>query len=984
MKFKRKQKIALGIIGVLTALLIVLNIVVGIFFDMIDALIEGTFSTATNAEISDSLSKGSALAEEIEGEGLVLVKNDENTLPLNKSVKNVNVFGWSSTQWVHGGSGSGQCVTKETDLLAALKEYGVNYNQALTDMYKKFLDERPYSKNGALNSYNYQFSRLYEPSVKDTEYYSEQLLQNAKSFSDTAIAVIGRVSGESNDCPKTQFKQVKKKGEVINDETRTYLEISVEEEELLKYLGENYKNVIVLINSTNTMQLGFLDTIKGLDSCLIIGGTGAGAVKAVVKTIYGDINPSGKTVDTYAYDFKTNASYANAATEGEGAYTNSADGMYPYGIANANVGDGKAKYEAVYYVDYVEDIYVGYKWYETADAEGFWQDKGGYDKVVQFPFGYGMSYTSFKEEIVESSPAELSSLKKDDVITVKVKVKNTGTVAGKHIVQLYYTAPYTTGGIEKSVVELCAFAKTKLLTPGEEQTLTLSFRTYDMASYDCYDKNKNGFSGYEVEKSDAGYVVSLRTDSHNLATVISESGKNTVEFKVVEDIKYDVDPDTKQSVINRFTGAGAEDGVGIDGKDSDGNITYLTRADFKATFPKEKKENRAMSDIVKKYNLYTAEDAKTWAKDTDKDIVTGQKNGIVVYDKNGVTETGKKLGRNYDDADWDKLLNQLTLSEMEQLCYHYYLSPNVEIKSIGKYKPFEADGPTQIGSFNTARKGTGFPMPTVIAQTWNTELASDFGSQVALEAANLGYDGWYAPGINLHRTPFGGRNYEYYSEDDFLTGALCREVVTSSLDRGVYCYIKHFVGYDQDGNRDSLYTWLTEQNLRETYLKPFEMAVKAGATGLMSSYNRIGALWTGGSYALNTSVLRGEWLFKGAVLTDFCDHPQYVNSDQFLRAGGDQILYAFGGDVSFKFDTQSNTYRQALRRSAKNSVYIWLNALTRNADLVSAGKIEARHLRADGGWLRPVLITADALAFIGLAFWGFFTVRSTLKNKEEQ
>ena len=980
MILKTKKKVAFGFWIAFVAILIAAHIVLSMFFDLLAALVHGTFSTATDVEIAEMLETGTSLAEEIEGEGIVLVQNNDDVLPLEKTVKSVNVFGWSSTQWVYGGSGSGRVVHLDTGFLEALKEAGIDYNVELTNMYKKFNPERPFFNNtvGSLNSYNYEFSRLYEPSVNNAKYYTDTLLNNAKEFSDTAIVTLGRVSGESNDSPKTQYKQVEKDGDIVTDTKRTYLEISTEEEELLKYVGENYENVIVLINSTNTMELGFLETIDGLDAALIVGGTGTDAATAIVKVLYGDITPSGKTVDTYSYEFETNATYANAGEEGEGAYTNSAEGMYPYNIKNANVGDPSALYESVYYADYVENIYVGYKWFETADVEGYWDNVknvygNGYEGVVQYPFGYGLSYTQFTSEIVNVTPDKGAKLTKSDEITVTVKVTNTGNVKGKEVVQLYYTAPYTAGGIEKSAVELCAFGKTGEILPGNSETVTLTFRVYDMASYDAYDKNQNGFTGYEVESGI--YTISARSDAH---TVL-----DSVIYEVAGDgIRYENDPDTNHPVVNRFTGENAEDGVSLDGSDSKGNIKWLTRADFENTFPKTKAEDRAMTDNVKAYNLYTEEMAEAWKDDSAKEVIMGQDNGMVVYDENGITELGKKLGRDYNDTNWEKLLDQLTLSEMEELFAHYYVSPNADIPSIGKYKAFEADGPTMIGSFNAPRYGTGFPMPTVLAQTWSTSLAAAFGSHVGLEAANLGYDGWYAPGINLHRSPFGGRNYEYYSEDAFMSGALCREAVNSALDRGIYCYVKHFVAYDQDANRDSLYVWMTEQALRETYLKPFEMAVKAGATGLMSSYNRIGAMWTGGSAALNKSVLRGEWQFKGAVLSDFCDHPEYVSSDQMLRAGGDQILFAFGGDVSFRYETSSNSYRQEIRRAAKNSIYIWLNALTRNADKAEAGEIAARHLRRDGGWLRPVLIVADVAAWLGLLVWLFKILRPS-KNKQK-
>ena len=422
---------------------------------------------------------GEKVAEQIAAEGAVLLKND-GALPLASDVTKVNVFGWGSTQWLGSGSGSGRVVSTDTGLLDALEAAGIDYNSELTDMYKAFQPERPYASNqvGTLNSWPEQSCRLYEPDINDTDYYTTTMLENAKAFSDTAIVVFNRFAGESNDCPQVQYKQTTKDGDIIVDESRTYLDLSTEEEDLLTYVGENYENVIVLLNTGNVMAVGQVESIPGVDACLMVGLTGTNAATAIPKLLWGDINPSGRTADTWAYRFDTAASYANAGLNGVGVYSN-ADGLYPAdGTTMGNLGESNYPYTQVSYVDYAEGIYVGYKWYETADAEGYWDTVSneygnGYEGVVQYPFGYGLSYTDFDWEVTDAS-ANVTSLTKDGEVTVKVKVTNKGSVAGKDVVELYYTAPYITGEIEKSSVELGAFAKTEELQPGESQELTLT------------------------------------------------------------------------------------------------------------------------------------------------------------------------------------------------------------------------------------------------------------------------------------------------------------------------------------------------------------------------------------------------------------------------------------------------------------------------------------------------------------------------------
>lgn len=453
----RKPHPVLHGIGLVLSVILLVAVLIGTYVlstmaTIIDSFIGAPSGHYTHAEIADTKVKAEALSADVEAEGTVLVQNNDNTLPLSADTKKVNVFGWASTAWLGGGSGSGGVSTVNTDLLAALTAYGVEYNTELTDMYKDFQDGREYTRT--LSAWPEQSGRLYEPDINNRTYYTQSMLDNAKNYSDTAIVVIGRLAGESNDATKQQYKRTEKGGDIVIDDTRTMLELTTEEENLLNYVGANYAHVVVLINSTNVMELGQIETIPGIDSCLIVGLSGSEGATAVPEVLWGDKEPSGRTADTWAYDLTTAASYANAGLEGVGKYSN-ADGLYPAdGTTTGNL-DTPYAYEQVSYVDYAEGIYIGYKWYETADAEGYWDAESnehgtGYDAVVQYPFGYGLSYTSFDWEVTDAS-ANGSTLTKDGNVTVKVTVTNTGERAGKDVVELYYTAPYIAGEIENPV-----------------------------------------------------------------------------------------------------------------------------------------------------------------------------------------------------------------------------------------------------------------------------------------------------------------------------------------------------------------------------------------------------------------------------------------------------------------------------------------------------------------------------------------------------
>ncbi len=946
---KQVMRVA-GYAGAAIALTAVIsaNVAMALFGDTVNSFFGGGSVQISDEEKTALMEQGRALSKRIESEGLVLAQNNDATLPFSDETKKVNVFGWASTQWVASGSGSGQ-VSGETDgILDALVDAGIEYNTELTSMYQGFYGTRAYKGAGALASHATEYCRLYEPSIYDDSCYSDELLAKAKEFSDTAIVVVGRVSGESIDCPTKQYKVNTKGGDVTMDATRTYLELSSEEEALLRYVGANYEHVVVVVNSPNTMELGELETTTGIDAVLLAGTTGEVGAQSVVAALWGEVNPSGRTTDTYAYDFATAASWANSGAMGEGLYTNG-KGLYPAdGTKNSNVGTDET-YDSVRFADYAEGIYVGYRWYETADAEGFWDDVSnkygtGYQGVVQYPFGYGLSYTTFEWEVTGRTPGEGFQVQRDSTFTVTVNVTNTGSVAGRDVVELYCTPPYTQGGIEKSSTVLMAYAKTKLLEPGETQEVSLSFTMDDVASYDYDDKDADGFVGYELESGE--YMVELKRNAHEVADCRYASTR----LYVAQTIHCSGDLQTGAEVVNRFTGDEAWDGVSIDGSNSAANITWLSRADFRSTFPYKCDEDREMTDNVRALNLYGEQDVEADALEYQGLLGSvampskkgsGDKAAHQLTQDDDLTEFARELGLNYDDERWDALLDDISVEDMTKLVLHGYISTSA-IKSVGKPATKEVDGPSQVGSFNQLKTGVGYPNGTVLAQTWNDALAREYGNQLGCEAAAIGVDGIYAPSVNLHRSPLGGRNYEYFAEDGLLSGNMAAAFVSGAKDSGTYCFIKHLALNNQDSYRDSLYEWLTEQALRELYLRPFKIAVQAGgATGFMTSYNRIGATWAGGNKALLMDVLRGEWGFKGTVITDYADHQAYMNADQMLRAGGDLFMDGVFRNGAFEYgfttdeliassgsadEARAVSFSYNLRRATKDVLYTWLNA----------------------------------------------------------
>lgn len=804
--------------------------------------------------VDDATTASRDITTKIEEEGVVLLENKEDTLPLNteKNAK-VNVFGQSSVSIVYGGAGSG--ASDETDnvsLQDGLSQAGFEVNEDLTNFYEDHKTKKKGQNVFNLKGGDYNIN---EPATSE---YSDKLLSDAQAFSDTAIVVFSRNGGEGGDLPMDMASYTG------GDAGKHYLELQTCEQEMLAMVEENFDHVIVLINSSNAMELGFLEDEK-VDAALWIGGPGSTGCVAVGEVLSGAINPSGRLVDTYAYDLTTAPAYYNA---GNFTYT-------------SNGEDTKE-----HYVEYAEGIYVGYRYYETryVDNETGRCDEDAYSQVVQYPFGYGLSYTTFEQKITGHEV-------KDGKINVEIEVKNTGEVAGKDVAQVYVTAPYTNGGIEKSFVELEGFAKTGVIEPGKSEKVNVSFEVEDMAAYDYTDKGC-----YVLEKG--SYEIKLMNNAHD----------------VIDSFTYDVD-DT--IVYDENNARSTDQTAAVNTFDfAAGDVTYVSRSDWEGTLPTERVETKeASSEILDQLNLDNINSLYVNPSNDGEKITTGADNGLTLSDM---------VGLSYDDEKWDQLLDELSVEDMAKLMGYGGFS-TVEIASIDKVATIDIDGPAGLNALTSDISGVQFPSEAVIGSTYNVDLVDEMGQTYAQEANANGVVGLYAPGLNIHRTPFSGRNFEYYSEDPVLNGKLGAAMTRGCNSMGVYCYPKHFALNDQETNRSGVCVWSNEQAIREIYLKAFEIVVKEGNNhGLMSSYNRIGTVWSGGCEQLLTTVLRGEWGFEGAVATDYAN-AKLLNADQALMAGGDLMLSTTGATLSDTV-TSSTEGQQKLRQAAKNVLYMVVNS----------------------------------------------------------
>lgn len=830
-------------------------------------------ATITKYTLSDAtVSKANELAKDVQSEAVTLLKNDDSNLPL--SGKKVNVFGWGSTNPVYGGTGSGSMSKqyKTVSLLDGMKQAGLKTNTELSKLYTDYRKDRP--EVG-------MFAQDWTLPEVPAKQYSDKLVSDAKDFSDEAVVVLTRVGGEGADLPT----DMKAKGITYKNNSKDYddfqkgesfLQLSKTERDMIDLVTSNFKKVTLVYNGANTFQFDFLNDYPQIQSVVWCPPAGQTGFSALGEVLAGETNPSGKTSDTFLKDLTKSVSYNNF---GKFEYTNMADKAAKY---KGFTGDDVTAIPG--FVNYSEGIYVGYKFYETASDEGLIN----YDDTVAFPFGYGLSYTSFDQK--------LDSVKyKGGKVTVTATVTNTGDKAGKDVVEVYYNPPYTDGGIEKASKNLAGFEKTKELQPGESQKVTVKFDDDDMASYDY-----KGAKAYVLEKGD--YDISIQSDSHHVIDHKAITVKDTVT--------YDSDSNThngdKTVATNQFD-------------DVAGDVTYLSRADHFANYKEATAAptNFKMSDKAKEafYNNSNY-DPKKFDKDSDKMPATGAKNGLKLSDM---------YGKDYDDADWDELLDQLTFDDMDNLIANGGYGTQA-VKSVGKIQLTDADGPASLNNNFTGVGSIGFPASTAFACTWNKDLAKQFGEMIGDMAHDMHVAGWYAPAMNIHRNAFSGRTFEYFSEDSLLSGVMASSEISGAKSKGVYSFMKHFALNDQETKRtEMLCTWTNEQAMREIYLKPFEMSVKeGGAQAVMSSFNYIGNTYAGADSALLQTVLRGEWGFKGFVLTDYFGGYGYQNADQEVRAGNDSMLATT--KITNHITDKSATSVKAMRQAAHNILYTAANS----------------------------------------------------------
>lgn len=882
-----KQIILTILIAAVVIALIVGNAVCYTHADEITSHLSPAEEIVDETKVEEANAAGEEVVQQIVKEGITLMKNN-GLLPLSvedQSKYKVNLFGIGSTDYSGGfffsGTGSGASGPREgkkVTLRQGLEQAGLEINTELLDAYKN-------------NKANF-----------DTDWYGggQTVLENAENFSDTAIVTISRQTGENQGATELTTDTTQKYSIACNyqdtdEDGRNPLQLSLKEEAMLDYVCANYENVILLINAGNTMELGYADRDE-IDALLYVSHPGQSGTKQIGNILTGATNPSGHLTDTFVYDSKSDPTWANVI------YTNS---------------NGKQ-------ITYAEDIYFGYKWYETANEEGCFDSVDneygqGYEGVVQYPFGYGLSYTNFEWSIKETEfindgvktvvengavPAD-----KDTEIQITVDVYNSGDFAGKDAVQVYYTAPYTKGGIEKSYVNLVAFAKTDTIEPKTHSEVTITFELYDMASYDCYDKNDNGFSGWELEPG--AYEIKLMKNAHEAPAndcvfTLNIENEGTADSPLGYQYLFDTHNRTG-IVINRFTGDSAENGIPIDGSGNGPKITYLSRADFAGTFPSAATSNRTSgadatisngyyegwdndTELVKprlnntdsKLYLFTKEDG---SKASQEDLERTSGVSIVPNE-----ELIMELGADYDSPKWDLLLSQLSISDIDSWTTAAGYG-TLAFESVGKPTFLVHDGPSGFNrgmtQFGSPQLYTNFPVENLVAMTWNTDLARQQGSAIGVEAQATGEAGIYAPTVNLHRSSYNTRNFEAYSEDGVLSGYMGAAFIRGARTHGAQTSLKHFVLSEPGQNPGNVNTWLTEQNLRENYLKAFEIAVKDGeANFVMTAFNNIGGIKCAYSYELLNGVLRQEWGFVGSVVTDY----GVGNTESLIRAGNDLKL----------------------------------------------------------------------------------------------
>ena len=839
-------------------------------------------------------------------EGFVLLKNENAALPMNKGAR-ISVFSKNSVNLSYGGSGSGGFDTSNNkNLYESLNDAGFVTNPTLKRFYESSQSGpvRTANSSDLDNGDNQKIATAETPQSK----YTDAVRNSYVDYSDAALVVITRIGGEGFDLPRYQGDS---EGAVSPDSH--YLELDQNEIDLLTAVTDGtFKRVVVVFNTPSSFEATFLKDsayaafADKIDAAVWIGFTGSNGITALGEILNGDVNPSGRLVDTWAADFTKNPSFVNFGT-----------GCLP---------DTTDKYDGgMYYaVDYEEGIYVGYRYYET---RGETDGENWYNANVVYPFGYGLSYTTFDWTVGDASASEIEL---GTTITVPVTVKNTGSVAGKDVVQLYASAPYTLGGIEKAHKVLVGFAKTKLLQPGESETVTVSFDPYSAASYDYRDANSNGFSGYELEAGE--YTLYVSRNAHK--------SEKAIALNLAADVQIGTDPTTDSEVVNRYTDS--EDFL-----DSDWQLdTMLSRADWEGTWPTpQTAQQHAGTD-----RLYEEIRSEEHNNPTDFDSEEypwfGEEPTLTLRDLLPSAEAeGYEPVVSYDDERWEELMMGCDEEEMIALinngAYH-----TLAMESVGLPATIHGDGPSGFTCFMSKEQVNGtcqYVSEPVMASTWNINLMNELGEAIGEEgtigdkATGQPYSSIYAPGVNIHRSPFGGRCSEYFSEDPFISGMMGAAEVQGIQSRGVLPTVKHFVANEQETHRSigGDLSWLSEQALREIYLKPFEYTVKLGETrGIMTSFNRIGTRWTGGDYRLLTEILRNEWGFNGLVICDFNTIPQYMIPRMMFYAGGSLDLATQQSAMWTDCDTSDAGDAIVLMRAVKDVMYALVNSNAMNAEVI--------------------------------------------------
>ncbi len=907
-------------------------------------------------------------------EGFVLLKNEGGALPVQKGAK-VSIFGKNSVNLAYSGGGSGSFVVdKGSALYNRLTGQGIDVDyktlyDALGSYYtlnpslQKFYQDdsasgaRRSNTNTDLDSGD---DKAYTVGETPIAMYTQAVRDSYKNYSDLAIVVLTRIGGEGADLPRHQGSSA---GAVSED--AHYLQLDQNEIDMLSEVcSAGFKKVVVLFNIPSAMEADFLyDTAKypfadKIDAALWIGYTGKQGIMALGDILTGAVSPSGRTVDTWASRLLDNPSSVNFGT-----------GTTQKAVAKGQTFD---QYDGglYYFVTYEEGVYVGYRYYET---RGFTDGEEWYKDNVVYPFGYGLSYTTFDWTV---GKPDTSAITADKSITVDVTVKNTGSVAGKDVVQLYVSAPYTEGGIEKPHKVLAAFAKTNLLKPGESQTLKLTVNPYDFASYDDRDRNDNGFCGYELDAGDYTFYVSKN----------AHESVGTFVCAAAEGIAFETDPVTGNIVGNRFIDQDAVTETDLSlVADIDAQLdTVLSRSDWEGTWP----------------TAITAEDRARFSE-WEEELKNTETNNPINYDEDveypdygedatlmvrdllpsETPEATYKAIVDYDDERWEEILIALDLDAFVDT-YNHAAYQTKEVPEVGMPATLHADGPSGFTCFLNAERISGtnqYCSEPVFASTWNIELIEELGKALGEEGI-WGYDvtgepysSIYAPGVNIHRSLFGGRCSEYMSEDPFLTGKIAAAEIRGMQQKGVTPMIKHFVANEQETHRsiNGDCSWLTEQALREIYLKAFEIAIKDGeCRGLMTSFNRVGTMWTGGDWRLCTEILRDEWGFRGAIICDFNTVPQYMNGKQMAFAGGDLNLQTVGGGV-FDGDTTETGDAVVLQTAAKNLLYAMVNSNAMNGKIIGY---------KTATWVY-VLIAIDCALVLGLTLWGVLVYQKAKRKR---